>query len=168
MSGQAMWPDPVQRVSDFLRAAHAQARIEEFPKGTPTAEAAAKAAGVEPAQIVKSLVFVCDGRPVVALVPGDRRADRDKVAKAVAAGKARVASADEVVSATGFAPGAVAPFPLPDVSAVLIERTLLVHDEVWVGAGSPNHMAKLAPAELLRLSRARQMDAVSDATYDSG
>ena len=162
-----MWPEPVQRVADFLASAQAQARLEEFPQGTPTAEAAAKAAGVDPSQIVKSLVFVCDGRPVVAMVPGDRRADGEKIARAVGAGTARVATPEEVVAATGFAPGAVAPFPLPDGIAVLIDRTLLLHDAVWVGAGSEKHMARLAPAELLRLSRARQMDAVEDRTYHS-
>jgi prolyl-tRNA editing enzyme YbaK/EbsC (Cys-tRNA(Pro) deacylase) len=53
------------------------------------------------------------------------------------------------------------------VTVVLIDRTLLVHDAVWVGAGSEKHMARLVPAELLRLSRARQMDAVEDRTYHS-
>jgi prolyl-tRNA editing enzyme YbaK/EbsC (Cys-tRNA(Pro) deacylase) len=149
------WPEPVQRVADFLRDAQAQARLEEFSEPTPTAEAAAKAAGVDSSQIVKSLVFVCDGRPVVAMIPGDRRADREKIARAVGAGKAR------------FAPGGVAPFPLPDATAVLLDRSLLVHEAVWVGAGSENHMARLVPAELLRLTRARQMDAVEDRAYDS-
>ena len=49
------------------------------------------AVGCEPAQIVKSLVFVCDGLPVLALVPGDRRADAAKIAAAAGAGYARVA-----------------------------------------------------------------------------
>ena len=48
---------------------------------------------------------------------------------------ARVASAQEVEQATGFAPGAVAPFPLPHVDTVLLERTLLRHPLVWAGAG---------------------------------
>jgi Cys-tRNA(Pro) deacylase len=162
-----MWPPPVQRVAAFLREAHAEAHLEEFPDGTPTAEDAARAVGVDPAQIVKSLVFVCDGRPVLALIPGDRRADAAKVARAVGAGKARVASRREVEAATGFAPGAVAPFPLPGVEHVLIDRSLLAHEQVWVGAGSPRHMARLRPAELMRLSQARQMDAVDDRAYDS-
>jgi prolyl-tRNA editing enzyme YbaK/EbsC (Cys-tRNA(Pro) deacylase) len=162
-----MWPDAVQRVADFLRDARAEATIEEFPNGTPTAEAAAKAVGVEPARIVKSLVFVCDGLPVLALVPGDRRADREKIGRAVEARVCRVANREEVVAATGFAPGAVAPFPHSSVTAVLIDSSLLAHESVWVGAGSPNHLARLQPGELLRLSRARQMDAVAEHTYHS-
>ncbi len=158
------WPEPVERVAGFLRAAGAEARIEEFPGGTPTAQAAAEAAGCELRQIVKSLVFDCDGRYVLVLVPGDRRADAQKVKATTGAGRARVASAAQVEAATGFAPGAVAPFPVPRVSRVLIERTLLTNEIVWIGAGSDRHMAGLPPRELVRLSKAEPVDAVD---YDS-
>ena len=160
----AAWPEPVERVSSFLREAGAEARIEEFSQGTPTAADAAEAVGCGLDQIVKSLVLVCDGRPVVALVPGDRRGDPGKVARAAGAEAARIAKADEVEQATGFAPGAVAPFPLPQVETVLMDRSLLRHPVVWAGAGSPKHMVGLAPAELVRLARARPLDLVKD--YD--
>ena len=162
-----MLPEPVQRVADFLRTARAEARLEEFPEEVPTVRDVAKALGVEPGQIVKTLVFVCDGSPVVVLVPGDRRADGAKVARAVGAASARVATRDEVLAATGFPPGAVAPFPLPKIGTILLEQTLLAEDQVWVGAGSERHLVRLPAAELLRLSRARQMDAVEDHTYHS-
>jgi len=67
--------------------------------------------------IVKSLVFECDGKPVVVLVPGDRRADPAKVAAAVGAARARVVAAADVERLTGFEPGAVAPFRCPGSSA---------------------------------------------------
>ena len=162
-----MLPEPVQRVADFLHTARAEARLEEFTEEIPTVRDVAKALGVEAGQIVKTLVFVCDGRPVVALVPGDRRADGAKITRAVGASSARVATRDEVVAATGFPPGAVAPFPLPGVETVFLEQTLLAEDQVWVGAGSERHLARLPAPELLRLSRARQMDAVEDHTYHS-
>jgi prolyl-tRNA editing enzyme YbaK/EbsC (Cys-tRNA(Pro) deacylase) len=156
------WPEAVQRVSAFLRDAGADARIEQFSEDTPTAEDAAAAVGCGLDQIVKSLVLVCAGRPVVALVPGDRRVDRAKVAEAVGAASARIASADEVRQATGFEPGAVAPFPLPSVDVVLVERTLLRHRLVWAGAGSPHHLVGLAASELARLARARPVDVAED------
>jgi prolyl-tRNA editing enzyme YbaK/EbsC (Cys-tRNA(Pro) deacylase) len=154
------WPEPVGRVTEFLRDAGGEVRVEEFRDGTPTAQAAARAVGCELGQIVKSLVFECDGRPVLVLVPGDRRADSEKVAQAAGCHFARIAAAHEVQEATGFDPGAVAPFPLPRVERVFIERTLLAHPIVWIGAGSDRHMAALSPAELVRLSRARPMDVV--------
>jgi prolyl-tRNA editing enzyme YbaK/EbsC (Cys-tRNA(Pro) deacylase) len=152
------WPEPVERVSAFLRAAAVEARIEEFTDGTPTARDAARAVGCDLAQIVKSLVFVCDGLPVLALVPGDRRADAAKIAAAAGAGDARIASAVEVLAATGFEPGGVAPFPSPLVSRVLVERELLQHETIWAGAGSERHMVALAPADLARLTNAEPAD----------
>ena len=135
-------------------------RVEEFKDGTPTAQAAARAVGCDLGQIVKSLVFECDGKPVVVMVPGDRRADAQKIAQAAGARSARIAGPKEVEEATGFTPGAVAPFPLPRVERAFIERTLLAHPVLWIGAGSDRHMASLAPTELVRLSRARPMDVV--------
>jgi prolyl-tRNA editing enzyme YbaK/EbsC (Cys-tRNA(Pro) deacylase) len=163
----ADWPEPVERVSSFLRQAGAEARIQEFPAGTPTAADAAEAAGCGVDQIVKSLVLICDGRPVVALVPGDRRGDTAKIAGAVGASAARVAKAREVEDATGFAPGAVAPFPLPKVRDVLMEKELFKHHVVWAGAGSSRHIVGMSPGELARVSQARPMDVVTDETYDS-
>jgi prolyl-tRNA editing enzyme YbaK/EbsC (Cys-tRNA(Pro) deacylase) len=156
------WPAAVERVASVLREASVEARVEEFRDGTPTAEDAAAAVGCDLSQIVKSLVFSCDGRWIVAMIPGDRRADRAKVAAFAGCERVKVASADDVLRATGFEAGAVAPFPLPLVETVLIEQTLLTHDVVWVGAGSHRHMAAVAPADLVRLAKARAVDAVSE------
>jgi prolyl-tRNA editing enzyme YbaK/EbsC (Cys-tRNA(Pro) deacylase) len=156
------WPESVERVAAYIREAGAEARVEEFSEGTPTAADSARAVGCAESQIVKSLVVECDGRALVVLVPGNRRADTAKVARAAGCSRVAVAGRAQVREATGFEPGAVAPFPLPGVHRVFAERTLLAHDVVWIGAGSPNHLAALAPGELLRLSRAETIDAVED------
>lgn len=156
------WPESVENVAAFLRAAGAEARLEEFDAETATAADAARAVGAEASDIVKSLVVLCDGRPVLALVPGDRRGDLAKIARAAGANDARIARADEVRSITGFEPGAVAPFPLPNVERVVVDRALLSRRAVWIGAGSPRHLAMLPAPELVRLSRAIPADLVSD------
>jgi Cys-tRNA(Pro) deacylase len=160
---QRVWPEPVERVAACLRQSGVEARIEEFEAGTPTAQAAAEAVGCKLEQIVKSLVFDCDGRPVVVLVPGDRRADSRKIARAAGSRHAKIVGPDEVQALTGFAAGSVAPFPLPKVERVLVDRQVLVHERVWIGAGSPRHMAMVAPVDLVRLAKAEPMDAVVDA-----
>jgi Cys-tRNA(Pro)/Cys-tRNA(Cys) deacylase len=156
------WPESVETVAAFLRAAGAEARLEEFRAATATAADAARVVGCEPSDIVKSLVVLCDGRPVLALVPGDRRGDLAKIAHAAGANDARVARADEVRIVTGFEPGAVAPFPLPNVERVLIDQALLSRRAVWIGAGSPRHLAVLPSPELVRLTKAIPADLVSD------
>ena len=152
------WPEPVERVAAYLREAGAEARLEEFQAGTPTSADAARAVGADTAQIVKSLVFDCGGRFVLALVPGDRRADRRKIATAAGSPSARIASTAQVLEATGVAAGGVAPVPLRSVAAVLLDQPLLAHDRVWIGAGTAQHMASLPPTELARLAAARTVD----------
>ena len=105
------------------------------------------AVGCELDQIVKSLVLVCDERPVVVSRPGrPPRATRRRSLAALDADVARVARRHEVEEATGFAPGAVAPFPLPKSTTVLMERALLPASLVWAGAGSSRHMVGDQPA----------------------
>jgi prolyl-tRNA editing enzyme YbaK/EbsC (Cys-tRNA(Pro) deacylase) len=136
------WPEPVERVAAVLRARGIDARLEEFPEGTPTAAAAARAVGCDAAEIVKSLVFLCDGRAVLALVPGDMRADAAKVAAAAGAGYARTARPEEVLAATVF------------------ERGLLEWELVWAGAGSETHMLGISPIDLARVTQAEIVDIV--------
>jgi prolyl-tRNA editing enzyme YbaK/EbsC (Cys-tRNA(Pro) deacylase) len=109
---------------------------------------------------VKSLVFVCDGAYVLALVPGDRRGDESRIAAAASAAEVRIARASEVREATGFEPGGVAPFPHLAVARTFVDRLLFQHPTVWVGAGTDSHMASLAPADLLRLTRGETADLV--------
>jgi prolyl-tRNA editing enzyme YbaK/EbsC (Cys-tRNA(Pro) deacylase) len=158
----ASWPEAVERVSEAFRAAGAEARIEEFADGTPTAEAAAAAVGCELGQIVKSLLFDCDGAWVLILVPGDRRADAAKVARATSSNRARVAGAAQVRDVTGYEVGAVAPVALARVSRVLLDARIPTQGTLWVGAGSPRHMAGLPASELARVTRAEVVDVAED------
>jgi prolyl-tRNA editing enzyme YbaK/EbsC (Cys-tRNA(Pro) deacylase) len=40
----------------------------------------------------------------------------------------------------------------------MMARELLVHDRVWIGAGSERHMAGLSPVDLSRLTQAQTAD----------
>ena len=155
------WPEPVERVAAVLRGAAVDARIEEFSEGAATARDAARAIGCELAQIVKSLVFVADGAFVLALVPGDQRASEGAIRTAAGASDVRVANAGEVMFATGFAPGGVAPFPLRAVTRTLMDGSFLQFPVVWIGAGTEEYMAAIAPQELQRLTRAATVDLVT-------
>ncbi len=152
------WPEPVERVAVYLRDRGIDSRLEEFIESAPTAASAAEAIGCALEEIVKSLVFVCDGLPYLVLVPGHKRADPAKVAAAAGAGYARSASPAEVESATGFAPGAVAPFPSSNVTRVFCDRALLRVAMIWAGAGSPRHVVGLSPVDVVRLTNAEITD----------
>ena len=151
----------VSRVADAARAAGLDLEITRFPEGTRTAEDAARAIGCEVGQIVKSLVFVADDQPVVALVSGADRVDTDRLAAALGASGTRRASGDEARAATGFAIGGVPPFGHATPLTVLIDPGLLAHDTVWAAAGLPDAVFPIAPDALVAASGARVAELAS-------
>jgi prolyl-tRNA editing enzyme YbaK/EbsC (Cys-tRNA(Pro) deacylase) len=128
------------------------AEIKVFPEGTKTAEDAARAIGCPVSAIVKSLVFVLDEEPVLALVPGDLRADLEKLAAAAGGGVARRASLDEVRDATGFAAGGTPPFGHPSPLRVFADPELRRNDPVWAAAGTPTTVFPISISDLDRLA----------------
>ena len=148
----------VERVVAAARSAGLDLAVERFPDTTRTAADAARAIGCEVAQIVKSLVFVADGRPVIALVSGANRADAAKLARALEASEVRRADASEARSATGYAIGGVPPFGHAGQLPVLVDRDLTRFDVVHAAAGLPDATFPIAPADLVRASGGRVVD----------
>ncbi|MDQ7820575.1 MAG: YbaK/EbsC family protein [Armatimonadota bacterium] len=156
--------DAPDRVRAALQQMGVRASILEFPQGTRTATQAAAAVGTTVAQIVKSLLFVADGRPVLALVSGANRLDEGKLARAAGAGVVRKAAADLVREVTGFAIGGVPPVgharPLP----AYIDRDLLQFDVVYAAAGTPHAVFPISPADLVRVTGGVVADLRADET----
>lgn len=142
-----------QRVVDAGAALGFTVDVHEFPDGTRTADDAARAIGVEVGQIVKSLVFLADGVPVVALVSGSNQLDEAKLAAAAAgASTTGRASAEQVREATGYPVGGVPPFGHVTPLRTFVDRDLLAYDVVWAAAGTPHLNFPTAPAELVRVT----------------
>jgi prolyl-tRNA editing enzyme YbaK/EbsC (Cys-tRNA(Pro) deacylase) len=148
----------VSRVVEAAGRAGLAIEPRRFPEGTRTAADAARAVGCDVAQIVKSLVFMADDRPVIALVSGVNRVDITKLAAAAGAAGARRADGDEARAATGFAIGAVPPFGHGSATTVLVDRDLERHELVWAAAGLPDAVFSVAPAELVRVSGGTVVD----------
>ncbi|HEY5034609.1 MAG TPA: YbaK/EbsC family protein [Candidatus Dormibacteraeota bacterium] len=131
--------------------------VKQFPAGTRTAVDAANAIGCEVGQIVKSLVFVAAGRPVVALVSGANRLDESLLASVAGAPVAK-ADAGTARTATGYSIGGVPPFGHATDVPVFMDRDLLGHSVVWAAAGRPDSVFEIAPQRLLELSHAEVAD----------
>ena len=147
-----------ERVRAYLQARGLSEGLFEFEQSTKTAQEAADVMGCELGQIVKSLVFVVDGAPVLALVAGDRRGDTDAIAAFVGGTHARFADAETVRSATGYAIGGVSPFDLPAALPVLADSSLARFDVVYPAAGTPSSMVRMGREELIELAAARVAD----------
>jgi prolyl-tRNA editing enzyme YbaK/EbsC (Cys-tRNA(Pro) deacylase) len=126
----------VRRVRDALAAAGAAADVVELASSTRTAEEAAASIGVAVGQIAKSLVFVVDGEPVVAVLSGVDRLDPDKLRAHFGAARAERADADAVREATGFPIGGVSPVAQP--LRVVVDMGLADYQTIWAAAGTPN------------------------------
>jgi prolyl-tRNA editing enzyme YbaK/EbsC (Cys-tRNA(Pro) deacylase) len=125
--------------------------VRRFPEGTRTAADAAAAIGCSLGQIVKSLLFLASGRPVMVLVSGANRVDIGRLAELT---QGSVAKADAEVTrlATGFSIGGVPPFGHTDPLPVYVDRDLLGHPVVWAAAGRPDSVFAITPDRLLELS----------------
>ena len=128
--------------------------MKRFASTTRTAEDAAREIGTEVARIVKSLVFVSAGEPVVVLCSGRARVDEALLAAALGAPSVRRATADEAKAFTGFAIGGVPPFGHERPCRVIADEGLLAFDEVWAAAGLPDAVFPIAPKELVRIADA--------------
>ena len=131
--------------------------VRTFPEGTRTATDAARAVGCELGQIVKSLVFMAGGRPVVALVSGPNRLDERKLA-AVAGEPVGKADAEAARTATGYAIGGVPPFGHATDVPVFMDPDLFQYPTVWAAAGRPDSVFEVEPDRLRELSRAKVAD----------
>jgi Cys-tRNA(Pro) deacylase len=149
--------EAARRVADALAAAGVEAEVRTYAESTRTAEEAAAAVGASVGQIVKSLVFLADGRPILALVSGANRLDTAKLAQ-IAGAKISRADADTVRAATGYAIGGVPPVGLATPLPVYCDRDLLQYAEVWAAAGTPHTVFSIAPDTLARTTNAAVVD----------
>ncbi len=115
-------------------------RVMQFDTSTATAEQAAAAAGCELGAIVKSMLFLIDGKPAVVLVAGDRMADQRKLAAHFGVGKKKIRLAEPatVRATTGYDVGGVPPVGHDASLPVFIDRSLERFETVWAAAGSSN------------------------------
>ena len=144
----------VERFTTAARALGLEPEVRRFPEGTKTAADAARAIGCEVAQIVKSLVFIADGLPLLALTSGANRADTRRLAELTATAEVRRATPEEARAATGYAVGGTPPFGHPQQLRTVCDQDLLAHEVVWAAAGTPDSVFSLALGELLRCTGA--------------
>lgn len=153
----------VERFEASARVAGVSLDIRRFPEGTRTAADAARAVGCDIGQIVKSLVFVADGTPFLALTSGPNRADSGRLADLLGAGEVRKANPEEARAATGFAIGGTPPFGHPRGLRVVVDRDLLGYDVLWAAAGAPDAVFPISPDALLASTGGEVADFKEDA-----
>jgi len=142
---------PTTPVTHALDALAIPYRLHLHVGAVRSLEQAARERGLAPGQIVRSLVFrLEDGSFVMVLVAGPARVAWAKLRRYLQLSRLTTATPDEVLRVTGYPPGAVSPFGLPQPLRLLADRSLLDSDLLSLGAGIPNAGVILAAEDLLR------------------
>ncbi|MCA9996642.1 MAG: hypothetical protein KDE56_12875 [Anaerolineales bacterium] len=121
---------------------------------TPTVVDAAAALGVAPAQIIKSVLFVADGEPVLVVASGQAKISSKLLADhlGLARRRVRVALGEKVTAVTGYIPGSVPPFGhLQPLATVLEAEVLALTGDIYGGGGDLDALLRLSLAELRRV-----------------
>lgn len=169
-SARPLGPDNLKA---FIEDQGIQAEIVYPGAPTPTVPAAAEALGVDANQIVKSVVFLVDGKPFLVYGCGTQRVDSRKLAQRlnISRKKVRLANAEQVLDLTGYAVGTVPPVGLKTPMPAFLDPAVQDYEIVYAGGGGINALLKLTSAELLRASKAEiapmlETDEADDATTD--
>lgn len=151
-------------MADFIARNGITAEVVRPAADTSTVETAAAAVGVETDRIVKSLVFLADGQPVLVLACGTGKVNAKKVADYLGLSRKRVkmASAEYVLAETGFAVGVTPPFGHKSRLRALIDERVLAQPEVYAAAGSPDILIRMSPGELARVTEAEKVSVVGE------
>jgi prolyl-tRNA editing enzyme YbaK/EbsC (Cys-tRNA(Pro) deacylase) len=147
-----------ERVQAALEAAGLSTEVVRLSDSARTAQLAAEAIGTELGSIVKSLIFLADGEPVLVLVAGDRRAAPDKLKALLRARRVMIADAEHVKNETGFSIGGVPPIGHLRPLATWIDQSLGRFETVYAAAGHPHAVFPVSYEALVKLTNGRVAD----------
>jgi Cys-tRNA(Pro) deacylase len=144
----------------FIRERGIAAELLPMPVETPTVPAAAGALGVQPAQIVKSLLFLVRDAPVLVIACGDTPVNRRALADRLGVGKKQIklADAETVLAYTGYAVGGVPPFGHRNAAPVLLDQAVRAWNAIYGGGGDDRTLLRITPDELARVTAAEWID----------
>lgn len=140
----------------FIDRHRIQAVIMPMDQHTPTVPDAARALGVEPRQIIKSLVFMIKDEPVLVINNGQTRIDRRKLAEFMGVGRSRVklAAPDLAAEITGYVIGSMPPFGHRQKLITVVDAAVGSLGTIFGGGGDINAMMRLSASELFRVTSA--------------
>ncbi|HHW54440.1 MAG: YbaK/EbsC family protein [bacterium] len=149
----------LEHVKEFI-AGKAGVGFHPTKEETPTVSAAAAALGVREEQIIKSLVFLVEGKPFLAIANGNRRVSYKKLAALLGVGRRQVKLAPRELTRelTGYEGGVMPPFAHKEKLSTLVDRAVLDQELVYGGTGHPRVLLSIQPEELVRVTGGRVVD----------
>jgi Cys-tRNA(Pro)/Cys-tRNA(Cys) deacylase len=147
---------PAVRALERAKVAHTLHPYDpEHPSDQGHGHAAVAALGADPRQVFKTLVARVDGALTVAVVPVSGTLDLKALAAAVGGRKAVMAEPGDAERTTGYVLGGISPLGQKKALPTVVDESATTFSTVLVSAGRRGLQVELAPADLVRLTRAR-------------
>lgn len=131
----------------------------DYDAGVHSAIEVAKAVGLPPERVYKTLVVLADDprhKPMLVIVPGPDTVDMRVLAKGVGVKKARMAPYDEAERLTSLQPGGISALALINKGfEVWLDEQASAYERIAVSAGERGVNVELPVKELVSLTRAR-------------
>jgi Cys-tRNA(Pro)/Cys-tRNA(Cys) deacylase len=115
---------------------------------------AARAMGVEPQRVFKTLLADVDGKLAVAVVPVAGQLDLKALAAAVGGKRAAMADPKLAERTTGYVLGGISPLGQRKKLPTVVDDSALGHETVFCSAGRRGLEVELSPADLVALTEA--------------
>lgn len=147
----------LESVRAWLASKAPDLKLIHVEDSTATVENAAKALGVEPGRIAKTLAVRAGDHLFLLCTRGDARLDNHKCKDELGA-RPRMLDPDETLEVTGHPVGGVCPFGLRQPLPVYLDTSLKDFDVVYPAGGSLNTSVEVAPQRLFALAGERWVD----------
>lgn len=144
-----------EKAKEYLKKFGLEDRVMEFDVSSATVEQAAKAINCKEEEIVKTLSFVVEDKPILIAVAGASKIDNAKF-KAEFHTKAKMIPFENVEELTGHAVGGVCPFGINENVDVYLDVSLKEFQTVYPACGSSNSAVKLTLNELEKTSNCKK------------
>ena len=129
---------------------------------TKTAERAAALLRLRPSEVAKSILFLAEEKPILAVIPGDKKVNYKKLKHVLGTDHVHLAPAQSLRDLTGYLIGATPPLAHQTKMQVLIDEGIMDHEVIYTGGGELNAMLKIRPQDLKKVSEAKIADITQD------
>ena len=140
-----------EKAVNYLSEKGMEDRVIVPEASSATVELAARAIGVTPGEIAKTLSFITKEGPVLVIAEGTARVDNRKY-KDTFHTKAKMIPGDQVEELIGHAPGGVCPFGIKEGVPVYMDESLCKYALVYPAAGDDHSAVRLTVEELEQVS----------------
>jgi prolyl-tRNA editing enzyme YbaK/EbsC (Cys-tRNA(Pro) deacylase) len=142
-----------RELTEFFAENQIEAEIIFLEEETRTVAEAAAVLGVDADQIIKSLLFLADGEPVLVINNGVARVAWKRLADYLGVSRRRLKTADSetVLAITGYPVGAVPPFGHKTKLRTVVAAAVYEQQIIYGGGGEIHALMQLTTDELQRV-----------------